>query len=348
MKRFLGPLATLLSLCVLCALCVSKSSAAEAEKWEFPAGVPLKVKDVTFYTPTDSYQDWSNVAGGVFDRRNNISANRAEPHGNANREFPWKTGGIDESTNAKGYVFYQLPKKGEIVWWRDHGKRWSTRVGGTNWLLEVHPGTYQWEFPEGTLFGEVLTVDGKTFEVRLMKKKNRRWHFRIFRPFRHRHQVVKFAVKAKDKKAPPKKPPARLKNKHPVTVIDEQALADELELTPEGVAQILARPFEDVTDAVWAEEAGQKCYAPTTTKKGQIVPVNYQGHFLHGQSCAKCHDTVGKNVSEFQPGRDWYGSVRGGDGVFSFDIFDPARRSAGQTLNPGAALRTDLPLAKRE
>jgi hypothetical protein len=35
----------------------------------------------------------------------------------------------------------------------------------------------------------------------------------------------------------------------------------------------------------------------------------------------RCHETVNHNVQEFEPGRDWYGRIRGSDGIFSFHPF---------------------------
>ena len=40
-------------------------------------------------------------------------------------------------------------------------------------------------------------------------------------------------------------------------------------------------------------------------------------------SCMRCHETVNQPVANFQAGRDWYGRIRGSDGIFSFHPFDP-------------------------
>jgi hypothetical protein len=272
---------------------------AHGQNYEFPRGIPVKASEVEWYSQTDAHQGDGSTPG-IHSRRYNISANRSELYGNPNLEFPWRTGGIDESPNAKGFTFFRRPPKRDITWWQEGG-------------------VIRWTYPEGWLFGEVLQVDGHTFEVRLMDKRDDRFRFRVFRPFGERSEVDKFIISEQVTRG-------RLRNPHPVEVIDETALVDEVELSEEGVNTVLSRPFRDVTDVVWAEsESGLKCYAPTASQEGQIVPVAYQGGFLSSSSCLKCHSTTQRAASEFQPFRDWYNRVRGStDGAFSLSIFDVA------------------------
>ena len=274
-------------------------SVRSGEEYTFPKGVPVDVKSVTWYESTDHYQFFSEGTSGVHNRTYNISAAKPfERFGNANLEFPWKTGGIDSSDNGKGFKFYKLPPKGKITYYR------------------ARRGSYVWQYPEGMLFGEVLTTDNHTTEVRTMAKVNGQWVFKIYRPFSTREDVRKYIVSESLYAE-------RLRNRHPKLVIDESALVDEIELTNEGVKSILAQPFRDVTDVVFSEsQSGYKCYAPTTRKIKQIVPTNYQGGFFTSKSCVSCHQTVGMEANDIERNRDWYGSVRGSDSVLSFSIFD--------------------------
>jgi hypothetical protein len=280
--------------------------ADEKENYRFPRGVPVNGAEVTWYLPTDDYQ----FQGGVHDRRYNISAAKpSERFGNANLEFPWRTGGIDESQNVASYKFYRLPPDRAIL----------ARLQGDH---------YRWEYPDGTLFGELLQVDGRTFEVRTMRKAEGEWDFRIYRPFARRREVEPFILKEEWWRQ-------TLANAHSVSIINESALVNAIELSEKGVNEVLSRPFRDVTDLVWFEsDEGEKCYAPSALKLGGIVPVDYQGGFLHGQTCAKCHNTVGMDASQLQPGRDWYGKVRGSDSVFSFSIFEPGSASGNGYNRP--------------
>ena len=37
----------------------------------------------------------------------------------------------------------------------------------------------------------------------------------------------------------------------------------------------------------------------------------------------RCHNTTNESVRNFDAGRDWYGRIRGSDGIFSFHPFAP-------------------------
>ena len=285
--------------------------ASAAETYQFPEGVPVDAAKVTWYKPTDHYQH----NGSVHVRSYNISAAKPfEKFGNGNYELPWKTGGIDDSPNASGYKFYQLPPGGTVAYWRQPG---GARVtGNVHWSSDPQ---LVWRYPTGTMFGELLLTDGHAFEVRTMSKgADGQWAFKVYRPYASRDEVAGLIQSERWRRG-------RLANRHPVRVIDERALENEVDLKPGAAEQVLARPFRDVTDVPWFKSAeGEKCWAPSAGKPGGIAPVKYQGHFLHGKSCKVCHDTVGKHVNAFEVGRDWYGSVRGSDSVFSFSIFDDA------------------------
>jgi hypothetical protein len=100
-----------------------------------------------------AYQFWSGSLQGVHRVDYNISADPAEPHGNANIEFPWGApAGTHRAKNVSSFRFLLLPQDAQgktlpVVWFR---KRFQgdESVG------------YGWTFPVGTVFGEVLTMRG--------------------------------------------------------------------------------------------------------------------------------------------------------------------------------------------
>ena len=59
------------------------------------------------------------------------------------------------------------------------------------------------------------------------------------------------------------------------------------------------------------------------------MPAKYDAGFVEVDraSCMRCHKTVNQPVDKFQSGRDWYGRIRGSDGIFSFHPFDPSSLS---------------------
>jgi hypothetical protein len=302
-------------LALLLFLAVEPASAAD---WEFPAGVPVKAGEVTWYAPTDHYQN----GGTIHWRRYNIAAN-PDPHGNGNLGFPWRTGGIDKSPNARSFVFRKLPAGSSISWWRERDQRG---------IPDVY---YRWRYPPGTVFGEVLEVDKRPFEVRVMTRGPVEWDFRVYRPYATRADVASHIVSEKTA-------PGRLRDTQPDRrVIDESAIVHTVELSAEGVRDVLARPFQDVTGRVWLERDGQRAYAPAAAKTGQIVPVGFQGHFFGAQTCRKCHDTTGTPARHFDMRREWYGNIRGSDGVFSFSPFEDssaARNGASLQVHFAAGL----------
>jgi hypothetical protein len=93
------------------------------------------------------------------------------------------------------------------------------------------------------------------------------------------------------------------------------------------VAELLrTTPFLSAQGEVWRSAAGRGTHAPTTLASWHVVPRNYDGGYIgvDAASCARCHASVNRHVNDFEPGRDWYGRVRGSDRIFSFHPFDPA------------------------
>jgi len=110
------------------------------------------------------------------------------------------------------------------------------------------------------------------------------------------------------------------------------------------VRHLLGRPFSSAKGKTWvrSSETGAS-YAPTTKAGFHIVPKDYDGALIEvsKESCMKCHQTTAKHASDFQPGRDWYGRVRGSDGIFSFHAFDSRHVSHGG-LRVDPVLRKDM------
>lgn len=295
-------------LCLIVSLATCELAHAD-NRYEFPPGVPYKASEVEWYTPTDAYQ----FDGSMHSRRYNISAAKpAEPFGNANLEFPWKTGGLDLSRNATTSKFRKYPAGSQVTVWMDRGSTKSMSHGPTNWMIDIHRA-WRGKYPEGMLFGEVIKTDGRTTEVRSMVKRGGKWDFHVYRPFSSYNEVESYLSSSEWFSR-------TLENKHPFRVVSVKSLDVNIEMNQIWVDKILSQRFRDVIDVpFFTSSSGQKCYCPSTTKPHQIVPINYQGWALSKQTCVQCHQTVGKSTEELQPGRDWYGFVRGIDGVYSND-----------------------------
>lgn len=316
----------------------------------------LKSREIVFYGQQEmppAYQIWDGHLQGIHSIFYNISADKPrERFGNPNLEFPWKSpAGLDQSDNAGSIKFVVLPDGQPILWWRERLPHDGNAAG-----------TFRWIYPVGTVFGEILTVrspDGwdYTFEVRTRTRMTKNWAVNVFRPFTSPAELAD-----RIKKLEPKwreqdhlvawlnrdqLSASRLFNPHPQTVFDRTALLDPLPpLQPALVEKLLTQtPFKSALGQVWLQslESNTEGHAPTTEAGFHIVPKNYGGAFMAvtSRKCMTCHDTTGMHADDFQFGRDWYGRVRGSDGIFSFHIFDPSCIS-GNGIGVTPQLRAEL------
>ncbi|MGD9644293.1 MAG: hypothetical protein AB7U73_01185 [Pirellulales bacterium] len=291
---------------------------------EFALDPRVLYYDETEFPPAYQFDHLGRVSFHAV--RYNISANGAEPYGNGNREFPWaKTGGLDKVPpgTAAAYKFIRLPAQ-PIIWWRDRG----------NW---VH-----WRFPQGTTVGEVLAMrcaDGqwRPFEVRLRTRGATAWHIDLLKPYPTTADLVAgirwlrpnwaqnpgLAATIRELSAATLEP-TELRDRHPRPALRPQARSRHVlpDFGSDLACELLERAeFTHATGDTWS---GSDCFAPTA-REASIVPAGYQGHLLGSddQACANCHESTHRDVDEFDARRDWYGLIRGDDGIFSFHPAEP-------------------------
>lgn len=270
---------------------------------------------------------------------------RIKPEGNRRsntHEFPWvKTAGFEGT--AEHYV--HIPENEHIEYtdtlgrWPDHGD--SERV-------------WEWRFPAGTVFVETLDTRGRIFEVRTRTKAgDGTWRSNVYRPYADAKDLQdklhklgtrdarKLALAISDL------PTTYLKISHPhdVKTFEFKGNREDLPDIPESLAEtILSWDFE--ANAEWKTD----CFAPSTKSDSlSIVPKDYLGCIVRPDSkgCMQCHDSTLKHAFTLERNRDWYGRVRGSDGIFSFHIFANKAISVEGTSNPlPVSLNADLPLKK--
>jgi len=328
-------------------------------------------KHLMFYTDNEipkAHQDWEGSLQGILDSRGNVSANRTEPFGNGNKEFPWGapagthlSNGVtsirflllprDEHGSIYPVVYYQIPKI-------SYGKR--TLPDGTNISADerFYREGWAWTFPKGTIVGEVLMISDSrgnrhVFEIRTRSRSIDRWAVNVYRPFPTANDLL-IAVKKLDNW----EKNAKLRNL--VTHLegslssDHYTLADTqpdksvfkqirqqdfLPAIDEDVAITLLHktPFSSSLDVVWRGDGEYAPHAPTTEADFHIVPKRYAAGFINvtTNSCMQCHKETNQHVHEFDIRRDWYGRIRGSDGIFSFHPFDHGciTQSGGQPVS---------------
>ncbi|MBW3595912.1 MAG: hypothetical protein KY475_01400 [Planctomycetes bacterium] len=290
----------------------------------------------------ECYQIWDGQLPGLHAVSYNISADEGEPFGNGNIEFPWgHAAGTHRAKNAGAFRFVRLPKDDDgatmpVVWYQE-------RMGG-----DSQPA-YKWVFPVGTVFGEVLTVgaptgDHYTFEMRLRIREEGDWAVDVYRPFPTAESLstrikelrpawsknAQLARLVKHLDSPAAMRRHVLADQHPRRVFYQAMGVDYLPSAgdDELVVELLTETkFRSALGSTWRKSTnGLHTCAPTTTARFHIVPANYDGGFIEADrvSCMRCHETTTRHVDEFQAGRDWYGRVRGSDGIFSFHPFEPS------------------------
>lgn len=295
------------------------------------------------YTETEmprAYQNWSGSLRGLHSPDYNISADGNEPYGNANIEFPWGSpAGTHRARNVSSFRFLWLPTD-------DSGK-----VLPVVWYRSRHRGDsasgYEWIFPVGSVLGEVLSLRGPngkqyTFELRVRIREYGEWAVDVFRPFPTADHLADSVKKTRTDwqtqpalaklvghlETPVAMKKHKLSNNHPRRVFVQSMGIDTLPPMDDDqlVAELLTTTtFTSAMDTAWRHSDGGSSYtcAPTTTAAFHIVPSNYSGGFVDvdPESCMRCHDSVGEQAQHFESGRDWYGRVRGSDGIFSFHPF---------------------------
>jgi hypothetical protein len=288
-----------------------------------------------------AYQMWSGDLQGVHSPYYNISANGSEPYGNGNREFPWGApAGTHRTKDVEAFRFIWLPRDENdkplpVVWYRKRLKGDSNKG-------------YAWTYPVGTIVGEVLAMTGPDgyaygFEMRTRTREYGYWDVDVMRPYptsaalarrikelrpdweeqpnlvrelEHLEGPITLKSKTLADKQPARHPFVQTMGVDTLPAIEDNKLVGEL---------LAGATFHSAVGEVWRESTtGVKTYAPTATAFN-IVPVNYDAGFVQidRTSCMRCHDSVARPVSDFNAGRDWYGHVRGSDGIFSFHPFAP-------------------------
>lgn len=247
--------------------------------------------------------------------------------GNANIEFPWRdAGGTHGVEGLEGVKALRLPK-------RSNGSVWPVV-----WFPSQRPGflassnVTEWIFPIGTAFFEVLSIEYErqnwVFEVRVRQREADHWGVDILRPFPTEAKLYArlqgIAPDYATRYVSRVEPAQLIDNLHPRRAFEARADRAWLPSFPPGLVAELLRgtTFTSAQGNTWSGTAG----APTTGDRFSIVPRNYAANFIgsESESCANCHRDVLKDAREFDRPRDWYGRVRGSDGIFSWHPIEPS------------------------
>lgn len=308
-----------------------------------------------FYYNTDiikkAHQDWEGATQGILDSRYNISASKNELYGNANIEFPWGTpAGMHLNKNSGSYKFIYLPRDKNnkllpIVYFKGEIYSYGVRTLKDGSLAQrndlVNTNGWSWMFPNGAIVGEILFITHEKnkyiFEIRTRTRQIDKWVSNVYRPFPTSADLLN-ALKQQPQSADVVALSEHLKTKElskPVMVADTQPdrevfrqMKSEDYLPPLNdiivIKLLRSTTFSSALGTTWRGSGEYAPHAPTTNSEFHIVPKDYKGGHIEvsSKSCMRCHSGTNLHVDEFDVRRDWYGRVRGSDGIFSFHIFD--------------------------
>jgi hypothetical protein len=258
-------------------------------------------------------------------------------------KFPFRTvAGTDDVTNIVTLNFWRPPvdAAGQVMpvkWWKTSAR-----------------GRWNWVFPAGTYFGEVLfqkSPDGQwyVFEVRTRKRYLDGWEVELFRPFRSAVDLanaivrlrpdwesrsdlaalVRHLLNADNVVAHRLESPAFAKAFKPIDGwLDNMPAIDDHEL----IGQLLQRYyFVPTSGSIWKESNGRETYGPASLGEFHIVPRGYKLGMIpvNEISCKRCHEFTGQPLGPFDSNIVLYGEVWGEDQIFTWHLFKVHQRIFG-------------------
>jgi hypothetical protein len=272
---------------------------------------------------------------------------RLHPEGNRRsntHEFPWvHTAGFERGSDK----YVHLPS-GEHIEYTDRSGRWPDH-GDVERVVE-------WRFPPGTVFVETLKTHGRIFEVRTRTKGGKgEWRANVYRSYADASDLQTKLQKLGTRDARrlalsiSDLPRSYLKitDPHDKPSFEFKGYREDLPDIPESLAETILS-WDFVANAEWKTD----CFAPSTKSDSlSIVSKDYLGCIVRPDSkgCMQCHDSTQRHAFTLERNRDWYGRIRGSDGIFSFHIFaNTAISVKGMEAIQPISFNADLPLRKVE
>lgn len=251
--------------------------------------------------------------------------------------FPFrKAAGTDDVSNSHVINFWKPPQGAD-------GKPLPVKYWRTS-----QRGRWNWTFPVGTIFGEVLYQQAPNgnwvvFEIRTRTRYAQGWSVNLFRPFLNAGQLADAIEAARPgwrASAATAAAIAHLRNK---TNLERSRMVSSafskvfppvdgaLDLIPdfedpELVQQLLtSTPFRSAEGSIWKEGGGLETYAPGSLAEFGIVPKGYKMGLIpvNEVSCGRCHANTGHLLGDFEFDAILYGEVWGEDRIFTWHLFEP-------------------------
>lgn len=256
-------------------------------------------------------------------------------------EFPWeKTAGFEQ----KPHHYYFFPANSFIEYTDTTFER-KPDHGNVERVIE-------WKYPVGTVFVETLSLNNRVFEVRTRTKGKNGWINTRYAPWQNKEDFILKLSKLNRLDAGLLVDKLKISREEKVDDVDDPHDVKSFKfsgykenlpsINKELVDKILGWDFESYSG--WTD----KVNFPSSVKD-ELLPKDYKGYIVGSdtKSCNQCHNSTLKHVFPLENGRDWYGRIRGSDGIFSFHIFDDdSITTDGQNNEKDVKFNKKLPLKK--
>lgn len=285
------------------------------------------------------YQDDSSPVVGVRGSHNSTVAQDAafiDPTTGTMKVFS-HPGGLPSTSSAGTFNFISLPKDKDGNLKKIRVKKSKSSDGGDLW---------DWQFPEGTISGEVVFANDKKGASHVLEIRTRKTAApgEVADPDIFVPMPTQDDLRSRLTEIHSKSPSLANEAKQALVALDSTPLT-RAEISTEGftdkslssvgatqklpnmsdalVTELLNTPFRSSRGAAWHTEKGLTAFAPTTTQTYGLVPQ----HSLRGalsvdrQACTKCHDKANVRVRD----------------LFHFDSL-PIRSPFRETLNANTYL----------
>ncbi len=251
--------------------------------------------------------------------------------------FPFsRSGSASDAQNTFVVNFWRLPREGgrllPVVHWRRDPNAFTHR--------------FEWMFPVGTVFGEVIFItqpggQSHVFEIRTRLRTEEGWAVDIFRPFAAASQLadeVEWRVAGsltpsiqgliRHLRDPGTLRTATLSGRNfggsfPAVsgAVDELPAIDNPAL---WVDLLRNTPFRSVKGSAWKQSGNLKTWAASTQADFSIVPKNYDAANFEVSDafCARCHQDAGRPFRDYYKNITAYGELWGMDETFSWHPFE--------------------------
>lgn len=319
---------------------------------------PLRFADATLNVSDDRVRRPDGTVGGEGTLPDGLG-------GNANVDFPWMMntpGGTSRTVNVRDAKAVLLPEGRPVVMFP-----W-TYAGLFN--ADDRAVGWDWVFPSGTVFLEVLIVRYKghdyVFEVRIAKRMLDSWDYDLVRPFNspkdldagirrvYPHWFEDQATKqfVASLRQPRTFKLAKLEKRFEgpsddTTADDRLAFSSVAKVDPLPKFASTDRMHDVIverllTQTEFVSALGEDWNPANEDVPFSVVPPGYDGHFAgkDANDCNQCHEHCTVAARDWDRLRGWYGLTRGSrDGRFSFVPVDPAtykgqRRGADFASHP--------------